>query len=554
MKTSDGVFPGRILFDHLPKTAGQAVNAWLNDALGAGCVTTNLVGDHRDLIRRYGGQYSLISAHVHFRNAESLDPRYQYITLFRDPVDRAISWCFYVANDVESTRDTFHLKDGAIRFLASDGVESSPQFLASITNPYTEHFCRITGDGSEPDEERLANALMALKQYDVVGVYESMSRFVADVAGLVGLPPPTEIARVNVTSKRSTVDGISPALRQRIVSLNQLDLRLYAEVVAWKAATLKSDSIQTSSPTTSKWQKYEPVLNRVMSRSDIAIHGVALREGYEIRNGQLMTFDLDFSLTREVSDLEMGIHVFDSDRRLAFGTNSTLLGQENRSLPSGSYRVSHHVVADLPAGKYSAGFAFAERLPTGPEELAWRDVMCEFQVYQQKSQPFAGHCYLPAKISLRPLRPATEVVGAGLEAGYCFQGADSRLYTAVGRRIGHEIACTGQAGHLIYGPYMPLAAGHYRLVVRGTLGEGGLGGARLDVTTDKGERVIAESVLVAPGVEGCFAILPISLAAACTDLEVRVWVGAETDLRISMIEIDACPSDEAASPQALVRQ
>jgi Wzt-like putative exopolysaccharide export protein len=405
--TLDKAFPCRVIIDHLPKTAGTAINTWLIEALGAGCVIPALNGNHRDLIRQYGGLYSVICAHVHFHAGEGLDPRYQYITFFREPIDRAVSWTFYLANDAGVTRDTIPLKDGVSQFLASDGSESSPEFLESITNPYTEHFCRIKGNGLESDDEKIANALAVIKQYDVVGVYQDMPRFLADVAALIGLPPPQEIARINVTTQRPQVDQISPALRERIVALNQLDLRLFAEVVAWKSSAVLSESTQVLPLSTSKWKRYEPVRERVVTTPDVTIYSAALREGYDIRHGQLMTFDVDFFLSREVHDLEMGIHLFDSDRQWAFGINSTLLGQSHQSLPSGSYRVSHHLVADLPAGKYTAGFAFAELLPEGrQQELAWCDVMCEFQVYHQVSKTFAGYSYLPAAISLSPTRLA----------------------------------------------------------------------------------------------------------------------------------------------------
>ena len=65
---SQSVFDGRIIFDHLPKAAGTAVNAWLVKVLGSGCVTPNLIGKHQDLICRYGGEYSVISGHVNFED------------------------------------------------------------------------------------------------------------------------------------------------------------------------------------------------------------------------------------------------------------------------------------------------------------------------------------------------------------------------------------------------------------------------------------------------------------------------------------------------------
>ena len=58
-------YSGRLIFDHFPKTAGQAVNAWLTEELGSGIVSQNLIGNHREMIDR-AGHYSIISAHVHF--------------------------------------------------------------------------------------------------------------------------------------------------------------------------------------------------------------------------------------------------------------------------------------------------------------------------------------------------------------------------------------------------------------------------------------------------------------------------------------------------------
>ena len=83
------VFPGRIIFDHLPKTAGMSINNWLFESLGE-VVIPNLIGQHSDLIRDYGGLYSVISGHIHFAAKEGLDPRYQYITCVRDPVERIV--------------------------------------------------------------------------------------------------------------------------------------------------------------------------------------------------------------------------------------------------------------------------------------------------------------------------------------------------------------------------------------------------------------------------------------------------------------------------------
>ncbi|MFM0595036.1 Wzt carbohydrate-binding domain-containing protein [Paraburkholderia dilworthii] len=547
MRHIDGVFPGRVIFDHLPKTAGQAINAWLTQVLGPGCVTENLNGDHRDLIRRYGGLYSIISGHIHFLGAERLDPRYQYFTCLREPLDRAVSWMFYVLNDAGAARDTIYLKEGARQFLATDGHETSREFLESITNPYTEHFCRILGNGTESDEVKVVNALAAIRQYDVIGVYEEMPDFLADVAALINIPAPMEIERVNVTSERKAITGITSALRDRILALNRLDFRLYAEVNSSRPSGTKNRSEIVSLPRALGWQRYKRVVDRVFSTPDISVGGARIREGHVIQHGQLMTFDVDFLLSRMIFDLEMGIHLFDSDKNRVFCTDSTSLGQKYGSLSSGPYRVSHHVIADLPAGKYTAGFSFFEYSNEGRKDLAWHEVMCEFDVYHHVRRNFTGYAYLPAEICIRPLSLTAGFKIEGPEV-LRFSGGDSRLHTQVGlRNENNEIVCKGQIGYLTFGPYIALTPGTYRVAVRGALGGGGLAGARLDVAIDKGARIVAECVLGEPDRNGCFANLPISLNEQCSDLEVRVWVSSGTDLRLSMIEIERSRLDVAAS-------
>lgn len=118
-----------------------------------------------------------------------------------------------------------------------------------------------------------------------------------------------------------------------------------------------------------------------------------------------------------------------------------------------------------------------------------------------------------------------------------FWGSDSRLGTQVGKRTGRDIICTGQAGYLLFGPYISLTAGQYRVAVRGTLGKNGLAGACMDVTVDKGGLTLGKSVLNEPDESGCLVALQISLDVPCTDLEVRVWVSDNSDLYVSMIEI-----------------
>ncbi|MBC7750487.1 MAG: glycosyltransferase, partial [Candidatus Saccharibacteria bacterium] len=118
-----------------------------------------------------------------------------------------------------------------------------------------------------------------------------------------------------------------------------------------------------------------------------------------------------------------------------------------------------------------------------------------------------------------------------------FWGSDSRLGSQTGRKIGRDIACTGTAGYLLFGPYLKLDAGRYQLIILGESDVNSLAGARIDIAVDKGNRIIGEGVLTASDQSGCLLDMLVNLDEQCTDLEVRIWVSENTDLTISMIEI-----------------
>jgi glycosyltransferase involved in cell wall biosynthesis len=118
-----------------------------------------------------------------------------------------------------------------------------------------------------------------------------------------------------------------------------------------------------------------------------------------------------------------------------------------------------------------------------------------------------------------------------------FWGSDHRLYTAVGQRQGRDMTSTDRAGYLIYGPYLNMAAGNYQVTIHGALISDDLDGARMDVACNNGDLILGELALNESNNDSYLATLPISLRTTCTDLEIRIWVGVNTNLRISMIEI-----------------
>ena len=148
-------------------------------------------------------------------------------------------------------------------------------------------------------------------------------------------------------------------------------------------------------------------MDRVVAKPDLVLMDAALRDGHDVLYGQIMTFDVDFTLARDVQKLELGISIRDESKRWAFGTNSTLLKQVCEGVRAGNYRATYHLVAELPSGNYYAGFSFAELHPE-VFELAWHDSLCEFHVHHSPNRTSIGYADLHTAISLATKRPSSD--------------------------------------------------------------------------------------------------------------------------------------------------
>ena len=216
-------FSGRVVFDHLPRTAGQSVSAWLRTMLGTGSATVPLIGEHRALLRRYGGEYPIICGHVAFRD-DGFDPRYKYWTVLREPRDRAVSWIFYLLNNSNREFLSEGLWIGAKQFIESGGANTTSVFEASITAPYVRHLCTTRPAGGA---DELSHAKKMLSRYDLIGFYEDLPAFVLDVSNAVGARSPAPFPLLNESSKRLRWDELAPGCLKKIDDLIALDIELY---------------------------------------------------------------------------------------------------------------------------------------------------------------------------------------------------------------------------------------------------------------------------------------------------------------------------------------
>ncbi|WP_233854953.1 Wzt carbohydrate-binding domain-containing protein [Paraburkholderia sp. HD33-4] len=391
------VFPGRIVFDHLPKTAGMATNRWLTGELGQACVSPNLVGAHSLLVRAYGGAYSVVSGHLHF-DGEGLDPRYRYATCVREPIDRALSWIFYVLNNFSSVELSGLWKE-VEAFVKSEGEQVGGALLPHICNPYVEHFCRIFDAGVQTDEGKIASSLASIEKYDVIGFYDDMPGFLRELAALVEVPSPVRLEKVNVTNERPDVVSLSPKFLRRLSELNSLDIAFCERLmeIRQRRDTQRPVLLGLTKP---KWKKYDLPRDRSWSASEFLLTSFR-QNGSHFTRGQMLQFDLEFSVEQTFADIEVGIQLFDAAQQWAFGTNSGLLGTRLKNAGAGRYRARYYLASDLPDGTYSAGFSFVGKSGDVVAQLAWHDCLSTFHVSSPRIIAGVGYASLPADFSIR---------------------------------------------------------------------------------------------------------------------------------------------------------
>ncbi|MCA7120270.1 MAG: glycosyltransferase, partial [Acidibrevibacterium sp.] len=136
-----------------------------------------------------------------------------------------------------------------------------------------------------------------------------------------------------------------------------------------------------------------------------------------------------------------------------------------------------------------------------------------------------------------PLRALLTPTPSALE--YRYWASHPRLPSQIGCRVGRNVWSTGKAGYLLHGPYIGLPAGGYVATVYGALNKpGAFGDAYIDVAAKQGEFRLTEKKLAESAARpGILGVIEFTLDGYMDDVEVRLWVDAETDLHATGIEI-----------------
>lgn len=125
---------------------------------------------------------------------------------------------------------------------------------------------------------------------------------------------------------------------------------------------------------------------------------------------------------------------------------------------------------------------------------------------------------------------------------YLYRPGHPALHSQVAEATDTGYHCNGTQGFLVYGPYVDLIAGTYRVNLFGEIWAPSE--ARYDVAVDRGAEVLAEGILSELEADGPVLLSrDIALPQGAKGLEIRLWVDAQADLRIDAIEILALAPD-----------
>ena len=114
--------------------------------------------------------------------------------------------------------------------------------------------------------------------------------------------------------------------------------------------------------------------------------------------------------------------------------------------------------------------------------------------------------------------------------------AVDRVSSQVGEVVDGRLSANGKAGYLLFGPYVPFAAGTYTATITGRVDELPSGKTiRMDVVSAKGKTVHGQVEVTTPGDLPAFDV---TIPETVADLEIRVLVPAGSKVALESYRIE----------------
>lgn len=192
----------RLVFLHIPKTAGSSMITFFQNVLGRDAVWAHGQNfDVSELTRDIPPQIRMICGHFRLSHVNRLLPSdFRYLSIVRDPIDRIVSYHqFVLAN--EGHPDQAHLPSSDINV----NLENSDLFRRTMQNQQARF---LSADGrAESVQNCVERGAMSLATINEV------SRFAREICDRAGIRYCSEPGKVNVS------EGQRPRLEKKSVQL-----------------------------------------------------------------------------------------------------------------------------------------------------------------------------------------------------------------------------------------------------------------------------------------------------------------------------------------------
>lgn len=495
MKKIAPAFP--VVFDHIFKTAGTSIHKYFLDSFGSEFVPGKIAGTHYVDLLDHIKVGNVICAHLIPRPGDDILISCNYtVTILRDPIDRLYSQYNFMRADFNSNS----------KYYQESKIQSPEQYFfdrgevsARFHNTYLNHFLQANTHYSPnlPKEVVLEMAREVMDRYAVVGIVPKIDEFIYCIAADLGITPPKETPKENVNRQATDVDGFTGSLKERLLEANAADYDLYqyANTLYLRKlsqrlnpiAKLHFPSLRSDIPVVTVAPKKLPAQFSEATGAEI-ISAKVFQEnnwGDPIAIGTKTFVVMTFRVSHMLPALNPLVQISDSAGRTVYQTSLYDHGYQITKCGIGEYCLIATFKNCLGPGQYYVDGGLFEVLPAEGKIWSWNNRLFSFySTYAPNDESFRGIVALSPDWFLYPIKGRSSLVKIGAidfrAASGCF-GRDvlasspefppsrtfpfmhQALRTEVGVIKADGIHTNATAGYLIFGPYVAVLPGHYRI-------------------------------------------------------------------------------------------
>jgi hypothetical protein len=394
----------KFFFDHIAKAGGSSIHNAFLQWLDPADVTPVLMEIATSALERFADK-RLVTGHFHLLPGQWPNHERYALTMLRHPVDRIISFYHFAKSDVGARGGDICAELTRQLSFKEYVYSEAPEVRLILDNYQVTHFFPLLWDGSTvlSPNEQLELAKQALRQYDLVGVFEEFEDFLTILAIDAGWRPLERMPRVNVTSKRPRLADVDRSVVERLEELNQLDIALYEYARRLFQSKRRQVLRRCATALAAGQTRYEAVPARSEPLPDLSAPSIASPPPVEYRprpvellqanlsgttslgpceipSGDTVCLRVDFRAHQPVEKSVLIIAITDKEGHKVFGTHSRALGKLIQIGEPGDYYVELRFRCDLATGRYRVAAAIRPDDDLFGMQSHWRDAIAHFTV------------------------------------------------------------------------------------------------------------------------------------------------------------------------------